>query len=94
MCGKWILAHICDAFDFAPKTSCDIWGAGEGGCLVARKLMMLIPRWCWWWWLLLVLADLSLHLCHRISHLLQELHLSGNHSFGPIGGKIRRRFHL
>jgi hypothetical protein len=23
MCGKWILAHICYAFSFAPKTMCD-----------------------------------------------------------------------
>jgi hypothetical protein len=23
MCGKWILAHICCAFGFAPKTECD-----------------------------------------------------------------------
>jgi hypothetical protein len=23
MCGKWILAHICYAFSFAPKTGCD-----------------------------------------------------------------------
>jgi hypothetical protein len=23
MCGKWILAHICYAFGFAPKTGCD-----------------------------------------------------------------------
>jgi hypothetical protein len=22
MCGKWILAHICYAFGFAPKTEC------------------------------------------------------------------------
>jgi hypothetical protein len=25
MCGKWILAHICYAFGFAPKTGCDIY---------------------------------------------------------------------
>jgi hypothetical protein len=24
MCGKWILAHICYAFGFAPRTGCDI----------------------------------------------------------------------
>jgi hypothetical protein len=24
MCGKWILAHICYAFRFSPKTGCDI----------------------------------------------------------------------
>jgi hypothetical protein len=29
MCGKWILAHICYAFGFAPKTGCDIEGALE-----------------------------------------------------------------
>jgi hypothetical protein len=23
MCGKWILAHICYAFSFAPRTGCD-----------------------------------------------------------------------
>jgi hypothetical protein len=23
MCGKWILAHICYAFGFAPRTGCD-----------------------------------------------------------------------
>jgi hypothetical protein len=23
MCGKWILAHICYAFGFAPKIGCD-----------------------------------------------------------------------
>jgi hypothetical protein len=23
MCGKWILAHICYALSFAPKTGCD-----------------------------------------------------------------------
>jgi hypothetical protein len=23
MCGKWIMAHICYAFSFAPKTECD-----------------------------------------------------------------------
>ena len=23
MCGKWILAHICYAFGFAPRTRCD-----------------------------------------------------------------------
>jgi hypothetical protein len=23
MCRKWILAHICYAFDFAPRTGCD-----------------------------------------------------------------------
>jgi hypothetical protein len=23
MCGKWVLAHICYAFDFAPRTGCD-----------------------------------------------------------------------
>jgi hypothetical protein len=22
MCGKWILAHICYVFGFAPKTGC------------------------------------------------------------------------
>jgi hypothetical protein len=26
ICGKWILAHICYAFDFAPKTGCDSLG--------------------------------------------------------------------
>jgi hypothetical protein len=30
MCGKWILAHICYAFGFAPRTGCDtlvrLWG--------------------------------------------------------------------
>jgi hypothetical protein len=23
MCGKWIMAHICYAFGFAPKIGCD-----------------------------------------------------------------------
>ena len=23
MCGKWILAHICYAFGFSPRTGCD-----------------------------------------------------------------------
>jgi hypothetical protein len=23
MCGKWILAHICYALGFAPRTGCD-----------------------------------------------------------------------
>jgi hypothetical protein len=27
MCGKWILAHICYAFGFAPKTGCDSYDA-------------------------------------------------------------------
>jgi hypothetical protein len=28
------------------------------------------------WWLLSILVDLSLHLRHGVSHLLQQLHLS------------------
>jgi hypothetical protein len=50
-----------------------IWRAGEGGWLMTHELQVLIPVWSWWWWrwwLLSILADLSLHLCHGVSHLL------------------------
>jgi hypothetical protein len=29
MCGKWILAHICYAFGFAPRTGCDKYLANK-----------------------------------------------------------------
>jgi hypothetical protein len=36
MCGKWILAHICYAFGFAPRTGCDICAPGAGPDQSAR----------------------------------------------------------
>jgi hypothetical protein len=62
-----------------------------------HELPVLIPRWWFWWWrwwLLSVLAELSLHLRHSISHLLRLLHLSGNHDIGPSRRRIQRRIHL
>jgi hypothetical protein len=57
---------------------------------MAHELAMLIPGWWWWWWMLLVLAELSLHLCHGVGHLLQQLHLGGDNSIGSSRRRIRR----
>ena len=43
MCEKWILAHICYAFGFAPKTGCDTRGAvsllKKAGCEHAKVVI-------------------------------------------------------
>jgi hypothetical protein len=42
MCGKWILAHICYAFGFVPRTGCDRTAAGTrqglGSTVAALRL--------------------------------------------------------
>jgi hypothetical protein len=37
MCGKWILAHKCYAFGFAPRTGCDSREELNGGDRPGRE---------------------------------------------------------